>query len=171
MHRAVFIQANGILFNPSGDPTPTPSLFEDIVINIPAKSEIEKLAKAKFLLIALIQEKGIANGSMSKSVSNALINLLKQSFPLTHVYCCYHSNVPEEQKCSCMQSDGFVIEAKANWRIELSASFLASTRIDDTRMARAAGCKAIAFGSVSRDPCHDIFAPTVEKMVKTILSY
>jgi len=110
------------------------------------KKSIKRLNKARFLLIIITNQRGIAKGLMTekdlKDIHTKMIEELKKSGArIDSIYYCPHD---EEDNCDCRKPKiGMFLKAKEDFNIEMNESWLIGDSNSDITAGEKAGCKTI----------------------------
>jgi D-glycero-D-manno-heptose 1,7-bisphosphate phosphatase len=142
--QAVFLDRDGVLIHSEvrdGKPIGARSEAEfRVLAGVP--EACRRLREAGFLLIVVTNQPDIARGTVSAETVERLHVLLREGVPLDDIRMCPHD---DGDKCGCRKpKPGLLIDAAADWGIDLSASFLVGDRWRDVEAGRRAGCR-VAF--------------------------
>ncbi|HYZ92814.1 MAG TPA: HAD family hydrolase [Actinomycetota bacterium] len=144
MNRAVFLDRDGVLIRSDvrdGKPIGARSEEEfEILPGVP--QACEQLRSAGFLLIVVTNQPDIARGTVSADMVERLNGLLRQAAPLDDIRICPHDDA---EGCTCRKpKPGLLVDAAADWDIDLARSFMVGDRWRDVEAGRRAGCR-VAF--------------------------
>jgi D-glycero-D-manno-heptose 1,7-bisphosphate phosphatase len=140
---AVFLDRDGVLNRAlvrEGKPYPPHSLHE-LEILPGVRQAASRLHQAGFLLIVVTNQPDVARGEQERSAVEAINEVLRAELPLDDIRVCYHDSA---DRCACRKpSPGLLIEAAADWAIDLTASYMVGDRWKDVEAGRRAGCRAV----------------------------
>ena len=152
MTAAVFLDRDGVIIRADvrgGKPFSVLSLDEMEIIPGVEKA-VQGLKGAGFKIIAATNQPDVATGKQEKSVVEAMNQRLKESLGLDAFKVCYHV---DEDDCQCRKPKaGMLIEAAAEWSIDMGRSFMVGDRWRDIAAGRAAGCKTLFIDYGYREP-------------------
>jgi histidinol-phosphate phosphatase family protein len=142
--RAVFLDRDGVLNPDIG----YPHLLEDATLYTDVLQSLHLLSKLGFVLIVVTNQSGIGRGIFTledvRSFHSRLIRMLAKGnvyLRPNQFYICPHS--PSE-KCNCRKpSPGLILDAAADFNIDLKQSFLIGDKETDVSAGRAAGVATI----------------------------
>jgi D-glycero-D-manno-heptose 1,7-bisphosphate phosphatase len=141
--RAVFLDRDGVLNRAvvrEGKPYPPASVDElEILPDVP-----EALAALKaegFLLLVVTNQPDVARGTQQRSVVESIHQALRVSLPIDDFFVCYHD---DRNACLCRKpKPGLLLQAAAQYGLDLSACYLIGDRWRDIEAGQAAGCATI----------------------------
>ncbi len=109
---------------------------------LPGVSEaVEALHAAGLLVIVVTNQPDVGAGRVSPNVVEAMHTSLRARFPIDDIRVCYHVNF---DRCACRKpKPGMLLDAAAQWGIDLPRSFMVGDRSSDTAAGRAAGCRTV----------------------------
>lgn len=142
MHKAVFLDRDGVLNKEIGEYVPKEELFE-VPEHVP--DQLKRLQDEGFLLVVITNQGGIAKGLYDhkdlEKMHQKMRNTLKQNdVELTDIYYCPHH--PDYTKCLCRKPGSLMIEkAMAKYGIEADKSFMIGDRDRDVEAATGAGVR------------------------------
>ncbi len=143
MRRAVFLDRDGVINRAmvrNGRPYP-PDTLEALEILPGVPNALQKLRAAGFLNIVVTNQPDVATGKQRREVIDAMHEQLFRELPLDAVKVCYHV---EADNCSCRKpKPGMLLQAAAEFEIDLGNSFVVGDRWRDVAAAQAAGCQAL----------------------------
>jgi len=141
--RAVFLDRDGVLNQSTvsnGRPYPPPSV-ETLVIFDTSVQACKLLAEAGFLLIGVTNQPDIARGKTSKVVIDQINAAVTQATALDDMRVCPHDDA---DFCGCRKpKPGLLIDAAADFDIDLSSSIMVGDRWKDVDAGIAAGCRTV----------------------------
>ena len=142
-NRAVFLDRDGVLnqtFVREGRPYP-PSSLRDLKLLPRVKEALTRLKKENFLLIVITNQPDVARGITSKELVDDINAKLLGVLPLDDVKTCYHDT---SDGCVCRKPEpGAIIDASAEYDVDLSVSFMVGDRWKDIEAGHRAGCRTI----------------------------
>lgn len=140
---AVFLDRDGVLNRAivrNGKPYP-PSSLEELEILPGVAEACHELRRVGFLLIMVTNQPDVARGSQTREVVEALNRVLSEDLSLDDIKVCYHD---DSDNCKCRKPEpGLLLEAAAEWKIDLSGSFMVGDRWKDIEAGRRAGCRTV----------------------------
>jgi D-glycero-D-manno-heptose 1,7-bisphosphate phosphatase len=144
VNRAVFLDRDGVLIHSEvrdGKPIGARSVQEFRVLpGVP--DACGRLRDAGFLLIVVTNQPDIARGTVSAETVERLHELLREAAPLDDIRICPHDDADD---CPCRKpKPGLLLDAAADWDIDLPASFMVGDRWRDAQAGRRARCR-VAF--------------------------
>lgn len=141
--RAVFLDRDGVLNNAvirSGKPYP-PSGLAEVSINPGVESGLEILHNLGYLLIVVTNQPDVSRGRITRESVEEIHHFLLEKLPLDKIMVCYHDN---NDRCGCRKpKTGLLLEAAAEFNIDLVKSFMVGDRWSDVEAGKRAGCKTI----------------------------
>lgn len=153
-NRAVFLDRDGVLNHATvieGRPYP-PRSAADLVILPGVLPSLVDLKRAGFVLIVVTNQPDVARGSQSREAVEAIHAELQARLPIDDIFVCWHD---DRDGCDCRKPrPGLLFQARANYGIDLSSSFLVGDRWRDIDAGHWAGCRSILidYGYQERPP-------------------
>ena len=143
MNRAVFLDRDGVINRAvvrMGRPYPPASVAE--LEFLPRVAEaIERLRGAGFRLIVVTNQPDVATGVQRREIVEAMHERIRREFLIDDIVVCYHS---DQDNCACRKpKPGMLLQAAAEWSLDLDQSFMVGDRWRDIGAGQAAGCKTI----------------------------
>jgi len=144
MHKAVFIDRDGVINNDEGHYYVY--RVEDFKINKHIVDGFQMLHEAGYKLIIITNQGGVAKGQYTeedvKKVHDYFIDqMAQQDIPITAIYYCPHHNSVSE--CDCRKpKPGMIHRAIREHQIDANQSFLIGDSVRDIQAGEAAGLKA-----------------------------
>jgi D-glycero-D-manno-heptose 1,7-bisphosphate phosphatase len=145
-HRAVFLDRDGTI-NVEKEYLHRP---EDLELIDGAAQSIARLNRAGFLVIVVTNQSGVARGYFSVEDVNRLHQVMQQQLAedgarIDAFYLCPHHPDkgldPYRVVCDCRKGKpGMLMQAAAEWNIDLPASFMVGDKKSDLLAGIAAGC-------------------------------
>ena len=140
--RAVFLDRDGVLNRAvvrEGRPFP-PATAEALEILPGVPEAVRRLHDAGFLVIGATNQPDVSRGTQRREVVDAMNALLMASMPITDIRVCFE----DDDDCPRRKPNpGLLLEAAADYGIELSASFMVGDRWRDVEAGRRAGCQTV----------------------------
>lgn len=128
MNRAVFLDRDGVINRAvarDGRPFPPASLekFEFLPGVVEA---VAMLRRAGFRIIVATNQPDVGKGAQRREVVEAIHVHMQSVLPIDAVKVCYHT---DENECACRKpKPGMLLEAAAEWSLDLSRSFMVGDR-------------------------------------------
>ena len=143
---AVFLDRDGVLNEVvvrNGKPYPPRDLSE-LVIAYGARTALQDLKRAGFLLIVVTNQPDVARGKVDRADVYKINALLASNLPLDRVEVCEHD---DRERCDCRKpKPGMLLRAQEELGLELANSFMVGDRWRDVEAGRRAGCRTILIG-------------------------
>lgn len=143
MKRAVFLDRDGVINEAivrGGKPFP-PSQIRELRILPGVKAALLQLRGAGFRLIVITNQPDVARGTQTRECVEGMNAWLKSNLPLDEFRVCYHDDADE---CHCRKpAPGLLLNAAADWHLDLGESFMVGDRWRDVEAGRRAGCTTI----------------------------
>lgn len=141
--RAVFFDRDGVLNEApikDGKPLP-PANLQELVIPHDAHDAMRRLKDAGFVLLGVTNQPDVVRGIQRQEIVEAINAVLLGRLPLERFFVCYHD---DNDRCSCRKPQpGLLIQAAAEYGIDLARSFMIGDRWRDVEAGRRAGCVTI----------------------------
>ncbi len=171
MKRAVFLDRDGVLNPPEerGGRRHAPLSLEAFRPYPRAAASVEALRQAGLLCLVVTNQPDVAAGELDRATLDAMHEQLVRDVGVDAVYVCLHGDA---DGCACRKPQpGLLLEAAADWGVDVTASFLVGDRWRDIEAGRAAGCLTILVTGPESDGAHpDYRAGDLEAAVRTILT-
>jgi len=140
---AAFLDRDGVINRAlvrAGRPFPPATLTElEILPGVPRA--LATLRAAGLRLIVVSNQPDVARGNTSKAAVDAINDTLMRALPLDAIRCCLHDS---HDSCKCRKPrPGLLLQAAADFDLDLSASWMVGDRWRDIEAGRAAGCHTI----------------------------
>jgi D-glycero-D-manno-heptose 1,7-bisphosphate phosphatase len=143
---AVFLDRDGVINRVlirGGRPYP-PDRLDDLVLLPGVVEAAEALRGAGFALLVATNQPDVATGRQRREVVEALHEQIRARVPLDEIKVCYHIDA---DGCACRKpKPGMLLEASAEWSVDLARSFMVGDRWRDISAGSAAGCRTILVG-------------------------
>lgn len=172
-HKAVFFDRDGVLNNAiiKNDKPYPPATVSELIIPADAKSALEELKAAGFLLIGATNQPDVARGTTERSVVEAINAKLLETLPLEEIRVCYHDDADQ---CACRKPlPGLMLQAAQDFNINLCESIMVGDRWKDIEAGQKAGCKTIWLNRHYQEKApsvYDYMASTISEAANWILS-
>ena len=169
---AVFLDRDGTIMEDvdyCGDPA-------NVMVYPGAKEAIQRLRDAGFLIIIITNQSGIGRGYFTEEQYHAVhAEMMRQLAPVAIDAVYFSAETPENPGPRRKPNTGMVLEAVAEFDIDLSRSFFVGDRASDIGCGQNAGTRTIllrtGFGKNVPDTCApDYVAPTIVEAVEWILA-
>jgi len=143
LNRAVFLDRDGVINRAlvrDGHPFSPSSVGEfEWVAGI--QGVVGELYSAGFWLFCVTNQPDVGRGLQDIAVVEALHKMVKDEIPVEKIYACYHDGVSD---CSCRKpKPGLILQAVADFEIDLKESWLVGDRWKDIDAGNAAGCQTV----------------------------
>ena len=166
MKRAVFLDRDGVInryvCNPEFGTIDSPATPDEFLLSDGVPQALKELRELGFLLIVVSNQPGIAKGRFSPALLDATTQKMKdQCRGMLHAvyYCLHHPHAvltEYRQECDCRKpKPGLLLQASAEWNIDLSNSFMIGDGIVDVQAGNAAGATTIFLGSRKCHLCEE----------------
>lgn len=141
--RAVFLDRDGVINRSivrEGKPYP-PQTMDELEILPGVPDALLRLREAGYLLIVVTNQPDVARGTQSREAVEAMHTALKEQLALNKIVACYHDN---REACACRKpAPGMLLDAAAEYGIDLATSFMVGDRWRDIEAGERAGCTTI----------------------------
>lgn len=166
MVRAVFLDRDGVINRAvvrEGRPHAPVSVAD--VAYIPGVPEaIESFRRAGFRVIVVTNQPDVATGAVQREVVEAIHADMRRLFPIDDIRVCYHV---DRDGCRCRKpKPGMLLDAAAEWSIDLRRSYMIGDRWRDIGAGRAAGCKTILIRANYREGCIETPDAVVDSLLE-----
>jgi D-glycero-D-manno-heptose 1,7-bisphosphate phosphatase len=143
--RAVFLDRDGVInraYVRDGKPYPPDTLAQlEILPGVPAA--LEQLRSAGFLSVVVTNQPDVATGKQRREVVEAMHAHLLKKLQIDAIRTCYHTDADD---CSCRKpKPGMLLDAAAEFGIDLGKSFMVGDRWRDVAAGQLAGCAGLFF--------------------------
>lgn len=152
--RAIFLDRDGVINRAlvrDGKPYP-PEALADLELLPRVREAIALLKNRGFLIIVVTNQPDVGAGRQRREIVEAFHARLMAELPLDAIKVCYHI---DEDGCACRKPrPGMLLEAAAEFRLDLSRSCLVGDRWRDVAAGQAAGCRSyfIDYGYLEKRP-------------------
>ena len=141
--KAVFLDRDGVINRSAvrdGKPY-APRTLEEFELFPDTLGSVHRLASAGYLLFVVTNQPDIGNKLVDPAIIDAMHAQLRQTLPITEIYCCPHS---QTEGCACRKPKaGMLLSAKGAYDVDMSKSFMIGDRYSDVEAGFAAGCTPI----------------------------
>jgi D-glycero-D-manno-heptose 1,7-bisphosphate phosphatase len=168
--RGVFLDRDGVI-NASVEHcgrSIAPANLEDFHLLPGVAAAMRRLKNAGLVTVVVTNQPDVARGRISKKTVVAMHAVLQKHVPVDDIRVCWHVDA---DFCRCRKpKPGMILDAAAQFGIELTSSYLIGDRWRDIEAGRAAGCLTI--GVVYRDQAlswPDLTADDLPEAVEYIL--
>lgn len=138
--RAIFLDRDGVINRAvvrDGKPYP-PADADELEILSGVPEALLRLKRAGYLLIVVSNQPDVARGTMQRANVEAVNACLGERLPIDEFRICFHDS---GEGCRCRKpKPGMLLDAAAEWNIDLARSFMVGDRWRDIDAANAAGC-------------------------------
>jgi D-glycero-D-manno-heptose 1,7-bisphosphate phosphatase len=138
--RAVFIDRDGVInANVERDSRPVaPTRLEDFRLLPGVEEAISRLKAAHFKVIVITNQPDVATGRTERATVAAMHEEIMRRLDVDDIKVCTHV---DSDNCECRKpKPGMLLEAAAEWGIDLAESYCIGDRWRDIEAGRAAGC-------------------------------
>ena len=141
--RAVFLDRDGVLVVPHmrDGRSFAPRRFEDFRLYPEAKSALDRLKGAGYLLVVVTNQPDVGRGDISPATIERMHDRLCRELPVDHIEVCSHT---QSDGCACRKpKPGMLLKAAGVYGIDLANSFMVGDRASDVTAGVAAGCTTV----------------------------
>lgn len=155
-NRAVFLDRDGVLnanIVRNGKPY-APRTLDEFRILPGVEEAVRRIKDAGFLAIIATNQPDVALGLTPRATVDAIHDALRRRLPLDDIKICWHVDADH---CPCRKpKPGLLLDAAAEYDIDLPASYMVGDRWRDLLAGQAAGCATILVdnGLAREKPCH-----------------
>jgi D-glycero-D-manno-heptose 1,7-bisphosphate phosphatase len=145
MHRAVFLDRDGVLNEPllrDGLPHP-PQTLEEFRLYPEAASACALLRQAGFLLVVVTNQPDVGRGALPLETVERMHALLLDKIPLDRIEMCTAPDDDSPGSERRKPAPGMLLDAAKALQIDLARSFMIGDRWRDIDCGHAAGCVTI----------------------------
>lgn len=143
LRKTVFLDRDGVITVPlvRDGKSYAPRRMADFAVYPDAPAALASLDAAGWLLVVVTNQPDIGNGLVDPAVVGAMNRRLLESLPIAAVKMCGHR---QTDGCTCRKPrPGMLLEAAAEFGIDLAASVMVGDRGSDVEAGRAAGCRTV----------------------------
>jgi len=141
--RAIFLDRDGVLVVPEmrDGRSFAPRHLEDFRLYPEAKTALDRLKEAGYLLVVVTNQPDVGKGLISRSTLDQMHDTIRRVLPVDRIEVCIHT---QSDKCSCRKpKPGMLLDAARECQIDLETSFMVGDRASDVEAGLAAGCETI----------------------------
>ncbi|MDB4852912.1 HAD family hydrolase [Alphaproteobacteria bacterium] len=142
VNKAVFLDRDGVINQAAiwGDKPYAPRRIEDFKILAGAEDAIVKIKALGYLVLVVTNQPDINNKLVNPVEVNAMHDRLAH-LPIEKIYVCPHS---QNEGCLCRKPNpGMLFQARDEFNIDLSRSFMVGDRQGDMQASKSAGCTSV----------------------------
>lgn len=156
MVRAVFLDRDGVInANIERDGRlVAPTRIEQFTLLPGVEDAVRRLKAAGFLVVVVTNQPDVATGRNSAATIEGMHSIIRSRMPVDDIKACFHVDA---DNCDCRKpKPGMILQAAAEFGVDLSESWVVGDRWRDIEAGRIAGCSTILVDySVEQDgPCH-----------------
>lgn len=153
--RAVFLDRDGVLnANIVRDGKPyAPRTLDEFRLLPGVEEAVRRIKEAGFLAIVATNQPDVATGVTRRATVDAIHDELRRRLPLDDIKICWHIDADH---CACRKpKPGMLLEAAAEYDIDLRSSYMVGDRWRDVLAGQAAGCATVLVdgGLTQERPC------------------
>jgi transaldolase len=141
--RAVFLDRDGVLVVPEmrDGRSFAPRHLEAFGFYPEAKTALDRLKEAGYLLVVVTNQPDVGNGLISQSTIERMNDRILRELPIDRIEVCSHTKTEE---CKCRKpKPGMLLTAARECHIDLKNSFMVGDRASDVAAGVAAGCETV----------------------------
>ena len=142
VNKAVFLDRDGVINQAKvrGGKPYAPRKAEDFVILPGVEDAISRISALGYLVLVVTNQPDINNKQVELAEVNVMHDRLAH-LPIKKIYICPHS---QNEGCLCRKPNpGMLFQARDEFNIDLSRSFMVGDRQSDMQASKAAGCTSI----------------------------
>jgi len=140
MRPAVFLDRDGVInANLERDGRPVaPTTLAEFRLLPGVADAVRQLKERGFLVIVITNQPDVADGRTARSTVDAMHDLIRSKLAVNDIKVCFHN---DSAGCACRKpKPGMILDAAAEYGIDLAASYVVGDRWRDVAAGRAAGC-------------------------------
>lgn len=171
LKKAVFLDRDGVLC----EDTDYITSFEKLHIYSYAKEAVEQIHRKGYLAIVITNQSGVARGYLTEEMLFQLNSYLQKETGVDGVYYCPHLPPKQEEippylvHCTCRKPDaGMLLQAAAEYGIDLSASYMVGDRESDIKAGKKAGTRTVFVKGRECEEESDLVVKDVLEFAKSI---
>ena len=143
MTRAAFLDRDGVInraFVRGGRPY-APRTVEEFELLPGVTEAVGALRAAGFLVVVVTNQPDVATGLQRREDVDAMHERIRREVGVDDIRVCFHVDA---DACACRKpKPGMLLDAAADWGVDLAHSFMIGDRWRDVHAGHAAGCRAI----------------------------
>lgn len=147
MKKAIFLDRDGVinkLIIREGK-AQAPYTLEEFALYPGVEEALKMIKEAGYLAIIVTNQPDVARGWVKKESVEMVNARIKELLPIDDIKICFHTNA---DNCVCRKPlPGMLLEAAADWEIDLKESFMVGDRYGDISAGVKAGCRTILIGA------------------------
>ena len=150
VRRAVFLDRDGVINRnvPRNGRMVAPSRLEDFRILPGVESAVRWLKATGLMVIVVTNQPDVGTGWISKATLDTMHAHLRARVPVDDIKVCLHR---DEDGCVCRKpKPGMILQAAAEYHLDLRSSFMVGDRWRDIEAGHSAGCSTILVGDPSQ---------------------
>lgn len=171
MKSAIFFERDGVLnlVESRGTQQRVPQTIEEFRINPAAKSVLERLRQAGYLILVATNQPGVSRGDLPRRELDRMHDLLRRCLPIDDLFLCAHEEVDH---CPCRKPrTGLLTEAAFKYHLNLEHCFVVSDKWQDAKAAENVGATSLLLESAwNGKGHHDFVLPSLDAIADKILS-
>jgi D-glycero-D-manno-heptose 1,7-bisphosphate phosphatase len=166
MRAAVYLDRDGVInraFVRDGRPHPPASLEElEILPGVP--EALRTLRAHGYLTIVVTNQPDVARGTVSRTLVEAIHHRLRSELDLDAILTCFHDSA---DACDCRKpKPGLLLQAAADFDIDLPSSFMVGDRWSDMQAGQRAGCRTVFVDGKYAERAPDSFDFRVKSLIE-----
>lgn len=176
MRRAILLDRDGVInamvYNADFGLVDSPARPEEFHLMPGAAKAIKRINELGFLAIVISNQPGIAKGKFTAELLESTFtkmhdDLAQEGARLDAVYYCLHhpdaALTAYRKNCECRKpKPGMLLQAAADWDIDLSESYFVGDGITDIAAGQSAGCKTFLLNSRKCYICDELARQKIE---------
>ncbi len=172
--RAVFLDRDGVLVVPTfrSGRSFAPTTLAEFRLYPEAARCLKRLRRAGFRLVVVTNQPDVGAGLVPRKTVEEMHAQLFRLLPIDTIKACFHT---DEERCACRKPlPAMLIEAAAEWDVDLRASIMVGDRDTDIEAGRAAGCRTafidLGYSAEPRPQYADFISSSLSEATDWILS-
>jgi D-glycero-D-manno-heptose 1,7-bisphosphate phosphatase len=140
VRKAVFLDRDGVInANVMRDGLAVaPTRVEDFRFLPGVAGAVRDLSEAGFRIIVITNQPDLATDRTTQAIVHAMHDQIRSQLPIDDIKMCGHVDA---DNCTCRKpKPGMLLEAAADWDLDLRQSYLVGDRWKDVEAGRVAGC-------------------------------
>ena len=164
----MFLDRDGVVSEAivrDGRPFP-PAAVDEVVIPAGVREACRLLADAGLLLVLVTNQPDIARTATSRQAVDAINGYLSRELDLDATYVCPHD---DGDACRCRKpAPGLLLDAAADWNVDLTRSVMVGDRWRDIEAGRRAGVTTVWLRRDYHEPPPDTPDHVVDHLVDVV---
>jgi len=166
----IFLDRDGVInriIMRNGRPA-SPRTLEEFEWKSGVKDFVRQLNDHDLPVVVVTNQPDIARGKMTRSVLNAMTEMVYSAIPVDSILVCPHD---DSNGCDCRKpKPGMLLDAAQIWNIDCERSFMIGDSWKDMQAGRSAGCMTILFDQpYNREVTCDFRVNNFQQAIKLIL--